>query len=70
MDEEVELLDIAQRMSENIKDAENVVKRLSEYVLELYEKNEDLKSEIERIEEELEETQIERDQVYLASMHL
>lgn len=70
MDEEIELLDMAQRVDETITDPNNSVKRLAKYALELYEKNEDLKSEIERLEKDLEETQIERDQVYLSSMHL
>lgn len=70
MDEKIELLDMAQRVEETITEPNNPVKRLAKYALDMYEKNEDLKSEIERLEEDLEETQIERDQVYLSSMHL
>lgn len=70
MDEEINLLDMAQRIDESISDPNNSVKRLAKYALELYEKNEDLQSEIERLNENLEETELERDQIYLSSMHL
>lgn len=70
MDEEIDLLDIAQRIEESVSDPNNSVKRLAKYALELYEKNEDLQSEIERLSEDLEETELERDQIYLSSMHL
>lgn len=70
MDEEINLLDMAQRIDEFISDPNNSVKRLAKYALELYEKNEDLQSEIERLSEDLEEIELERDQIYLSSMHL
>ncbi|MFL2071190.1 hypothetical protein ACEN32_02635 [Marinilactibacillus psychrotolerans] len=70
MDEEIDLLDIAQRIDESISDPNNSIKRLAKYALELYEKNEDLQSKIESLNENLEETEIERDQIYLSSMHL
>lgn len=70
MDEEINLLDTAQRIDESISDPNNSVKRLAKYALELYEKNEDLQSEIERLSEDLEEIELERDQIYLSSMHL
>ena len=70
MDEEIDLLDIAQRIEESVSDPNNSVKRLAKYALELYEKNEDLQSEIERLSEDLEEIELERDQIYLSSMHL
>lgn len=70
MDEEINLLDMAQRIDESISDPNNSVKRLAKYALELYEKNEDLQSEIERLSEDLEEIELERDQIYLSSMHL
>lgn len=70
MDEEIDLLDMAQRIEESISDPNNSVKRLAKYALELYEKNEDLQSEIERLSEDLEEIELERDQIYLSSMHL